>query len=253
MQHLILAHALDGGAHAVADELAPRLGKRLSVLRPECLGQAQWSQQVDGRGRARTRICWHGGHSLESGQIGFVWNRIRMLPQAGFRASTAQDQDYAGAELQALVASWLAGLGERAEPPMRRHATVTAVPHHLHWAAAASRCGFTLVTRPSAPVSFSVLSTPMELCGAATTTTATVTATWPPALACACQALAGQLGFSLLELGFSGTLEAPLLCHVNTHPALASEGEVQAVARWLAGRAEGLAKPEPRVLGEALT
>ena len=147
MRHLILAHALDGGAQAVVDLLAPRLGKRLTVLRPEWLGQAQWSQQLDGRGRARTRICWHGGHSLESSEIGFVWNRIRTLPQASFRASTAQDRDYAGAELQALVASWLAELGERVEPPMRRHATVVPVLHHLRWAAAASRCGFTLAGR----------------------------------------------------------------------------------------------------------
>lgn len=249
MQHLILAHALDGGAHAVADILAPRLGKRLSVLRPEWLGQAQWSQQLDERGRARTRICWHGGHSLESSQIGFVWNRIRMLPQAGFRASTPQDQDYAGAELQALVASWLAELGERAEPPMRRHAAVTPVLHHLHWAAAASRCGFTLTTRPSPSMSFSVLRTPMELCGPATA----ATANWPPALARACQALAGQLGFALLELGFCGTLTAPLLCHVNTHPALTSMDDVPAVARWLACRADGLASPETSFMTGALT
>lgn len=246
MQHLILAHALDGGAQAVADLLATRLGTRLTVLRPEWLGQAQWSQQLDGRGRSRTRICLHDGHSLESSEIGFVWNRIRTLPQASFRASTAQDRDYAGAELQALVASWLAELGERVEPPMRRHATVTPVPHHLHWAAAASRCGFTLATRPSAPVSFSVLCTPMELCGS-------VTASWPESFARACHVLARQLGFALLELGFCGTPTAPLLCRVSTQAALPSMDEVQAVARWLACRTDELVSPEISFMAEALT
>ena len=246
MRHLILAHALDSGAQAVAGLLAPRLGKGLTVLRPEWLGQAQWSQRLDGRGRSRTHICWHGGHRLESGDVGFVWNRIRALPQASFRDSTAQDRDYAGVELQALVASWLAELGERVEPPMRRHATVTPMLHHLRWAAAASRCGFTLATSRSAPVSFSVLSTPMELCGSAT-------AALPKPLAGACQVLAGQLGFALLELGFGGTPATPLLCRVSTHAALTSLDEVEAVARWLACRADGLESPETSAVGEALT
>ena len=246
MQLMILAHALDGGAQAVATILAPVLGHRLTVLRPEWLGQAHWSQRLDERGISRTLLRWHGGHRLDGRQIGLVWNRIRLLPQAAFRASAAQDRDYAGAELQALVASWLAELGERVEPPMRRHACVTPVLHHLHWTAAASRCGLALATAPSAPEDFSVLRTPMELWEP-------LTHAWPTTFARACHAMATELGFALLSMGFRGTPAAPLLCRVDAHPALSSSGEVQAVARWLSHRADAPVSPNARAMKEALT
>ena len=245
MQILILAHALDGGAQAVANLLAPILGHRLTVLRPEWLGQARWSQRLDEHGSARTLLRWRGDYCLDGNQIGVTWNRIRLLPQATFRASAAQDRDYAGAELQALVASWLAELGERVEPPMRRHASVTPVLHYLHWAAVAGRCGLALATRSIAPADFSVLRTPMELCGPGTTA-------WPAPFVRACHAMAEELGFALLSLDFRGTPAAPLLCRVDAHPALSSKAEVQAVARWLSHRVHAPASPDARAMTEAL-
>ena len=242
---MILAHAVDSGAQAVAGLLAPVLGERLTVLRPEWLGQARWSQRLSEKGIARTLLRWHGGHSLDGRQIGLVWNRIRLLPQAAFRGSTAQDRDYAGAELHALVASWLAELGERVEPPMRPHASVTPVLHHLHWTAVASRCGLVLATAPLALEDFSVLRTPMELCGS-------LTHTWPTSFAHACHAMASELGFALLSLGFRGTPAAPLLCRVDVHPALTSPGEVQAAARWLSHHADVTANANARAMKEAL-
>jgi hypothetical protein len=246
MQLVILAHALDGGAQAVASVLAPILGHRLTVLHPEWLGQARWSQRLDEQGHACTLLQWHGDHRLEGNQIGLVWNRIRLLPQAAFRASATQDRDYAAAELQALVASWLAELGERVEPPMRRHASVIPALHHLHWATVASQCGFALATWQSAPEYFSVLRTPMELWGADRSD-------WPEPFVRACHAMAGGLGFDLLSLRFHGTPAAPLLCHVDAHPALTSSGEVQAVAHWLSHRFDAPASPHTRVVAEALT
>jgi hypothetical protein len=246
VQLIILAHALDGGAHAVANLLAPVHGQRLTVVRPEWLGQARWSQRLDEKGRSRTLLYLHGGRRLDGRQIGLVWNRIRLLPQGAFRTSSAKDRDYAGAELQALVASWLAELGEYVEPPMRRHASVTPVLHHLHWAAAACRCGLALAATPSAREDFSVLRTPMDLCGASPHG-------WPTAFPEACHALARELGFALLSLGFHGTPRAPLLCRVDAHPALMSPDEVQAVARWLTHRAGLAASSEAQALEEATT
>ena len=243
---MILAHAFDGGAQAVAGLLAPVLGERLTVLRPEWLGQARWSQRLSEKGIARTLLHWHGGHRFDGNQIGLVWNRIRLLPQAAFRASTAQDRDYAGAELHALVASWLAELGERVEPPMRRHASVTPVLHHLHWTGVASRCGLALATGPSTLEDFSVLRTPMELWGP-------LMHACPTAFTRACHAIAGELGFALLSLGFRGTPAAPLLCRVDAHPALLSPGEAQAVARWLSHRAGTPANANARAIEEAIT
>jgi hypothetical protein len=246
---MILAHPLDGGAQAVAGLLAPVLGERLTVLHPEWLGQAQWSHRLDERGSARTSLRWHGGHRLDGRQIGLLWNRIRLLPQAAFRASSARDRDYAGAELQALVASWLAELGEHVEPQMRRHACVTPVLHHLHWTGVASRCGLVLAAGPSTPEDwpedFSVLRTPMELWGP-------LRHAWPAAFTRACHAMAGELGFALLSLGFRGTPAAPLLCRVDAHPALPSPGEVQAVARWLWHRFDTPANANAPAVKEAL-
>ena len=245
MQLLILAHTLDGGAHAVAALLAPALGERLRMLRPEWLGQARWSQRLDPRGVARTRVLWHGGQGSDGSDIGLVWNRIRLLPQAAFRASTAQDRDYAGAELHALVASWLAELGDGVEPAMRRHCGVTPMLHYLRWMAAAGRCGLALATGPPAPEDFSVLRTPLELC-------APGAHDWPAPFARACHALAGELGFALLQLGFRGTPAAPLLCRVDAHPALQAAGEARAVARWLSQRLGTPASADEQNLAEAV-
>jgi hypothetical protein len=245
MHLLILAHALDAGAHSVAGLMAPALGPGLTVLGPEWLGQARWSQRIDARGSARTLLHWHGGADLDGSRFGVVWNRIRLLPQAAFRASAARDRDYAGAELQAMVASWLAELGARVEPPMRRHAAVTPVLHPLHWAGAASRCGLALAGGGPVPAeAFSVLRTPLELW-------ASVSAAWPAPFERACHAMAGELGFALLSLGFCGTPAAPLLCRVDAHPVLSSPREAQAVARWLLQRvaASGPTAPDSAAPG----
>jgi hypothetical protein len=216
------------------------------VLLPEWLGQASWSHRINPQGLAHTLLRWHCGRTLDSDDIGWVWNRIRHLPQAAFRDSTAPDRDYAGAELHALVSSWLAELGARVAPPIRRHACVTPVLHHLHWAEAASRCGIPLATDLGVPENFSVLLTPLELRGPGMTI-------WPAPLTRACQAMAEELGFSLLSLGFGGTTAAPLLCRVDAHPALSSAEEQDAVARWILHRFNSQTNAAAQTTIEALT
>jgi hypothetical protein len=249
MHLLILAHSVDAGAHSVAGLMAPALGPRLTLLGPEWLGQARWSQRIDARGSARTLLRWHGRAHLDGSRFGVVWNRIRLLPQAAFRASSARDRDYAGVELQAMVASWLAELGARVEPPMRRHAAVTPMLHPLHWAGAASRCGLALAEAGPAQAqaeAFSVLRTPLELC-------ASVAAAWPAPFVGACHAMAGELGFALLSLGFRGTPAAPRLCRVDAHPVLSSPEEAAAAARWLLQRVDAAAGPAAPGAGKAPT
>jgi hypothetical protein len=194
---------------------------------------------------SRTIVHLPGGHRLDGGQVAFVWNRIRLLPQAAFRNSPPQDRDYAAAELQALVASWLAELGEHVEPSIRRHACVTPALHLLQWTAVANRCGLALAPTTSVPESFSVLRTPMQICGA-------FSRSWPTTFQRACHAMARELGFALLSLGFRGTPGAPLLCRVDAHPALTATDEVQAVARWLSDRAERAENADARATTEAI-
>lgn len=229
MQVLIIANALDGGALAVARILASTLGENLTVLLPEWLGQAGWSHRISPHGLAHTVVRWNGGCLLDSDDVGLVWNRIRHLPQSAFRASAAPDRDYAGAELNALVLSWLAELGARVIPPVVRHACVTPVLHHLHWASAARRSGISLAADLNAPETFSMLRTPLGIWSPDMTV-------WPAPFAFACHAMAEELGLSLLSLGFGGTVAAPLLCRVDAHPALALAEEQRAVANWILHR-----------------
>lgn len=251
MRLLILAHATDIGAMAVAHRLRPRLGSALVVLQPEWLGQAAWSQRLDEQGRAHTRLCWPGHDPLDSDQDGLVWNRVQQMPQAAFRASSAKDRDYAGAELHALVASWLAGLGTRVSPPMRPHACVAPALHHLHWAAPAPRCGLVLACdgEGMGTGGFSVLHTPLGLTGVAAApalvdgacsdlAVAAVPApvAWPASLLRGCSALAAALGLDLLGLHFAGTAQAPRLHQVDALPPLRLPGQAAAVAAWLLQR-----------------
>jgi hypothetical protein len=227
MQLLILAHALDTGAQSVAMTLSPLLDYRLTVLRPEWLGQANWLQRTDGEGRAHTQLCWRNGHRLDSSQIGLLWNRTRMLPQITSRLGGFGDRAHSGVELQALVSSWLTSMDDRVEPSLRRHGSITPLVNVLQWSTAAANCGLALASVSAAAEDFSLLRTPLELWGPAG-------ADCPAALARACHDLAEELGFAVLSLGFRGTPGAPQLCRVDAHPALATPGEVQAVARWLA-------------------
>jgi hypothetical protein len=199
----------------------------LTVLRPEWLGQANWLQRTDAEGRALTQLCWRNGHRLDSAQIGLVWNRTRLLPKTATRLGGFGDRSHAGAELLAQVSDWLAGMDDRVEPSTRRHASITPQIKDVHWSSAARRCGLALASGASAAPEFSLLRTPLELWGPGRTE-------WPLALTNACHALAEDLGFAVLSLGFRGTPEHPQLCRVDAHPALANPGEVKAVSRWLA-------------------
>jgi hypothetical protein len=226
MQLLILAHAQDAGAQAVAEVLAPLLDFRLTVLRPEWLGQANWSRQFDRSGQAHTQLCWRNGRRLDSRHIGMVWNRTRQLPDSAFRLGSPQDRNFAGAELQGLVASWLASLEDRVEPSVQRHASVTPALDGRPWTSVAGQCGLGLAPDCAATPDFTVLHTPLGLYGSAAVT-------WPQPLLHACHALADELGFALLALRFKGTPEEPRLLGVDVRPALAAAPEVQAVAAWL--------------------
>src|SRR5882672_3879945 len=144
-QVLVLAHATDAGAASVAAELRRRLGTdAVRTVRPEALGAAACSNRVDAHGRASTRVSIRGMPVLDCRAIGVVLNRIRFIPMPRFRRSSAKDQEYAIAEMQALVASWLAQFGACAIHEVRRHPWVTPIVHVQAWVAAAAACGLPL-------------------------------------------------------------------------------------------------------------
>jgi hypothetical protein len=145
---LVLAHAADAGAAAVAAWLARESGPQaVRIVRPEALSLSRWSQRVDARGRASTRIVPSRAPPLASAEVGAVLNRIRYLPAPRFHRASGKDQEYAGAELQAVVASWLAELGDRVVHAVRRHPWVTPLLPLQHWARAAAACGLPVAAR----------------------------------------------------------------------------------------------------------
>lgn len=145
---LILAHATDSGAESVAAHFAHNFGSRaVRIIRPEMLSLARWSHRVDSRGRAATRLTLPRSEPIDDAGVGAVLNRIRYLPSLRFQRASAKDQDYAGAELQALVASWLAALDRRVVHVVREHPWVTPVLPPQHWAKAAAEAGLPVATR----------------------------------------------------------------------------------------------------------
>ena len=102
----------------MASRLAEHSGRESVILaRPESLGLAAWSHRVTAAGQASTHIKLPNGTVVSSENVSCVFNRLQYLPVPRFHRATAKDRDYAGAELQALVASWLFSFGPRVVNP----------------------------------------------------------------------------------------------------------------------------------------
>lgn len=228
---LVIAHAGDAGASAVAAWLANELGaERVGVARPEALSLARWSHRVDAQGRASTRIVLPRMGTLDTSGIGAVLNRIRHLAAPRFRRAPAKDREYAGAELQALVASWLAEHGDRVVPSLRRHPCVMPGLPWQHWASAAAAHGLPVRSTPvPGPVPGPTAGWPTgdQAIDVATGPTSTVLVAGDRvggALADrhgrACRAMAASLGFPLLEFRFAVEGARDALVAVDPFPAL---------------------------------
>jgi hypothetical protein len=241
-QVVVLAHAADAGAASVVAALRVRLGNGgVRVVRPEALGVAKWSHRVDTRGRAATRIELAGAPPLECAAIGAVLNRIRFLPLAQFRRSTPKDRDYAGAEMQALVASWLAAFGARAIHDLRRHPCVTPSVHRHAWSAAAAECGLPLAAARVATTarwmraedSAVVDDAPGD---AVLVAGDEVVGPLSERFGQACRAVAHRLGFALLEFRFARSEGRWVVADVDPLPALERPPDVAAACRLVESR-----------------
>ena len=145
---VILAHATDSGAESVAACLVCKFGSRaVRIVRPETLSLASWSHRVNSNGRATTRLTLPNAEPIDDGRVAAVLNRIRYLPVPRFHRSSTKDRDYACVEMQALVASWLAGFGTRVVHVVREHPWVTPVLPLQHWAQSAAACGLPVAVR----------------------------------------------------------------------------------------------------------
>lgn len=247
---LILAHAGDAGAAAVAAQLARTPGApRVRLVRPEALTLARWSHRLPAHGAALTRIDGARGAPVADGEVGAVLDRIRRLPAAGFHRATAKDRDYAAAEWQALVASWLAALGDRVVHPVHRHPWVTPLLSTLHWSAAAASAGLPLAHCACREHARAAAATSGD-CGCSTGNPPAVDdasgrvlvadeeadGTLAAVFGEVCIATARQLGFPLLEFRFIRQDGEFRLAAVDALPALQDPRDVVRVGRLLQRR-----------------
>ncbi len=233
---VILAHATDLGAESVAVSLERRFGSQaVRIVRPEMLSLASWSHRVDSRGRATTRLTLPKSEPIEDSRVGAVLNRIRYLPVPRFHRASVKDRDYAGVEMQALVASWLAGFGTRAVHVVRAHPWLTPQLPLQHWAAPAAACGLPVaahtisssprVAPPHARREHNGTTSPTgdTTTGPASTVLVAGSQTSGPlsnAFGQRCLRVARVLGFPLLEFRFTREGGSTVLAAVDPLPSL---------------------------------
>jgi len=117
MRFLVLAASDDVSAQRVFGALRRRYPPAQVALVPaHQLASGRWSHQVDNAGAA-TRVSLPDGRVLSDREIGVVFNRLSAVTLSHYERATPADRDYAQFEIQALVVSWLAGLGERVVNP----------------------------------------------------------------------------------------------------------------------------------------
>lgn len=241
---VILAHATDRGARSVAARLASGPGPpAVRILVPELLGLGRWSHRVDPRGRVITRIAFPRAPPLVSTGMRAVLNRVQHLSVPHFRTASARDRDYATAELQAVVASWLCSLGDRVVQPVRTHPWVTPWVSRLCWVQAAAGAGLPVEEHrltsappalppegPADPVARSASHSTVLVAGDA------VGGTLARRFGGGCLAAARTIGLPLLEFRFAPAGDEVRLVHVDPLPLLLDPWEADMAAALLLAR-----------------
>lgn len=139
-QILIICHTNDLGALQVSEIIASKLGRKAVYVMPsEVFALLQWSHRIDPFGRATTCIRLPNQADFDSKSIGCLFNRLRYVPNRPF--SSQKNRDYAGAELQALISSWLLELGVHLVNPLSIESGIASPISHPQWLSAAQQCG----------------------------------------------------------------------------------------------------------------
>lgn len=111
MEFLILAHLGDETALRVYAALRARHGSdQVKFVSSEELVLAPyWAHRLENV-QVTTNIHLSDGTTLDSANIGLVFNRLVVLTMPHFASATEVDRDYAVMEMTALCLSWLASL-----------------------------------------------------------------------------------------------------------------------------------------------
>jgi hypothetical protein len=247
---VVLAHGGDVGAAAVVGGAAERIGAGgVLLVQPEALVRASWSHRVAEHGATSTRIRLPDGRTISSAAVGAVLQRVRHLPPPAVRWRDRKDADYAGAEVSALVASWLFSV--------RRHVLGAAVPATFPWGLAglvvAHQCGLTVATSVIATVAGLIRApahatyqpdplaalAPVELAAAVDgghrcvlVIGTAVNGAPTTAIAAACRRLAERLGTSTLAVYLSASAPHAVVA-LSPYPPLATRWAIDTTVRQL--------------------
>jgi len=138
---VILVHRGDDGAARLAAEVTRRGTAELRVVTDHELASRARFVHIprtgarEGASAPSPDGVWLDDDTeLSSATLGCVYSRLVMLPSPGF--SSESDREYAAAELHALIASWLHGLGRTVVNPVSplglagaMHDLVTTITH----------------------------------------------------------------------------------------------------------------------------
>ncbi len=138
MRALILGHALDPTANAIAAALHQRGGWQ--VIRHDIAGltKARWHQRLAADGAIVTRIETADG---DIGACDVVLNRLGSAQALAFPGWSPANRDYGQAEWLALLVSWLIGMGNRVIGAPAGSELCGPANRPWLWMAAAARAG----------------------------------------------------------------------------------------------------------------
>jgi hypothetical protein len=258
---LVLAHPHDVGAAAVARAIAARWGEdSVWGVSPAELGRARrWTHTVSADGAVGGELILASGRRVVAAGVGCVFNRIRSLVPPAFARAPERERDYAAAELQALLISWVAGLGR---PVVDAAGGVGPVAAHSR------RRWLTRAVAAGIPVARDLAATSTRLVPREPGATPVVVGPWPDApaaigqpvevreepagdlwpvlvagdrvhgplderLSAACVELARDSGCALLQLTFGTVAGTPRLVDADPFPPLLDDVSVSAAADLL--------------------
>lgn len=112
IRFLVLAHAGDRGAAAVAAGLSRRHGAGAVELvsADELMLATRWTHRLGGGTEPHSQVTLPDGSRIDSDRVGVTFNRLCAVDLPSFDRGAGRDRDYALAEMHALLASWLASL-----------------------------------------------------------------------------------------------------------------------------------------------
>lgn len=244
IEFLVIAEPHDRGAANVTRRLAALYGgPAVLQLSTASLSRSRWLHTVSTTGACDTRIGVPDGRTADARSLRCVLNRMAAPPIVpAFAASPVKDRDYAAAEFQALLTSWLASLGKRVINPAGPSPLAGTYGPSLSWIPQASAAGLNVCTSRMATPDVIRCSPPEQPIGSKDEATGRyllvagrrILGPLASRVGPQCLELADRLGLMLASFHFVESGRGWALAHVNCMPSLTQEEEVDAAVR-LAG------------------